>query len=106
MAYTGLDQKIYLSYFSGYNPASWMQDILLPTKGHYTLRDIVIPGSHDAGMSVLNGIGGTVSTSINDCNTLTQTISIGKQLNAGIRMFDLRAGMYKDYLYTQHFSYD
>ncbi|MBN9295725.1 MAG: hypothetical protein J0I41_01885 [Filimonas sp.] len=106
MAYTGLDQKIYVSYFSGYNPSSWMQDILLPTKGHYTLRDIVIPGSHDAGMSVLNGIGGTVSTSINDCNTLTQTISIGKQLNAGIRMFDLRAGMYKNYLYTKHFSSD
>ena len=32
MAYAGTDQKLYMSYFSNYNPASWMQDILMPTK--------------------------------------------------------------------------
>ncbi len=27
---------MYLSYFSNYNPATWMKDQLLPTKGDYT----------------------------------------------------------------------
>jgi hypothetical protein len=83
-----------------------MQDILLPEKGTYTLKDIVIPGAHDAGMSVLNGVGGSQSGTINECNTLTQRKRIAGQLNAGIRMFDLRVGTYKDTLYTKHCSSD
>ncbi len=107
MAFIGEDQKFYLSYFSNYNPARWMQDILFPAKGNLTLKDIVIPGAHDAGMSALNGIGGTQgSLSINPCNTLTQKQNIGKQLNAGIRMFDLRVGSYKKQVYTKHSSSD
>ena len=106
MAYTGKDQHLYMSYFSNYNPARWMKDMLFPAKANYTLRDIVLPGSHDAGMSVLTAAGGTQSGSINNCNTLTQTQSIGNQLYAGIRMFDLRIGTYKNILYTKHCSSD
>ncbi len=106
MSYVGLDQKIYLSFFSNYSPASWMGDLLMKTKSRYTLKDIVIPGSHDAGMSVLTSVGGTNSSSVNECNTLTQSISIGKQLNAGIRMFDLRVGTFQNELYTKHCSAD
>ncbi|HWK06449.1 MAG TPA: hypothetical protein VNS58_22600 [Puia sp.] len=106
LAYTGENKKLYLSYFSNYNPASWMKDLLLPSKGGYTLRDIVVPGSHDAGMSVLSGAGGSQSGTINDCNTLTQTLPVAGQLNAGIRMFDLRVGRYRDTLYTKHCSSD
>jgi hypothetical protein len=107
MAFIGEDQKFYLSYFTNYNPANWMQDVLFPAKGNLTLKDIVIPGAHDAGMSALNGIGGTQgASSINPCNTLTQKLNIGKQLNAGIRMFDLRVGSYKKQVYTKHSSSD
>lgn len=106
MAFTGVDQKIYLSYFTNYDPARWMEDILFPAKGNLTLKDIVIPGSHDAGMSALNGTGGKQAGSINNCNTLTQKLNIGKQLNAGIRMFDLRVGSFKNQIYTKHSSSD
>jgi len=106
MAFVGEDQKLYLSYFTNYNPAHWMEDTLFPAKGNLTLKNIVIPGSHDAGMSALNGTGGTQSGSINPCNTLTQKQNIGKQLNAGIRMFDLRVGQFKNSIYTKHSSSD
>jgi hypothetical protein len=106
MAFIGEDQKLYLSYFTNYNPARWMEDTLFPAKGNLTLKDIVIPGSHDAGMSALNGIGGTQGGSINPCNTLTQKQNIGRQLNAGIRMFDLRVGSFKNCIYTKHSSSD
>jgi hypothetical protein len=106
MAFVGEDQKLYLSYFTNYNPASWMEDTLFPAKGNLTLKDIVIPGAHDAGMSALNGTGGIHGSSINPCNTLTQKLNIGKQLNAGIRMFDLRVGAFKNAIYTKHSSSD
>ncbi len=102
MGYTGIDNQLYLSYFSNYNPASWIGDLLLPQKADYSLKDIVIPGSHDAGMSVLSGAGGSEKNVINQCNTLTQTLSVKEQLNAGIRMFDLRLGVYNDQLFTKH----
>lgn len=106
MVYVGDDQQLYISYFANYDPASWMGDLLLPSKSNYTLKDIVVPGSHDAGMSVLTAAGGQQKGTINECNTLTQNIHIGDQLNAGIRMFDLRVGTYQGELYTKHCSSD
>lgn len=106
LAYTGNDQHMYLSYFAAYNPASWMQDLLHPAKEAYTLKDIVIPGAHDAGMSVLNGTGGQMKDAINTCNTLTQSIPIKEQLQNGIRMFDLRVGNYAQALYIKHAESD
>lgn len=106
MAFIGEDQQFYLSYFTNYNPASWMADVLFPAKAHYTLKDIVIPGAHDAGMSVLSGVGGQQSSTINPCNVLTQKLNIEGQLNAGVRMFDLRIGSYKNEFYTKHCSSD
>ncbi|WP_153799953.1 hypothetical protein [Foetidibacter luteolus] len=106
LAYAGADQKLYLSYFSGYRSESWMQDLLMPHKASYMLNEIVLPGSHDAGMSVLSGIGGQQQSSINECNTLTQMHNIGKQLQAGLRMFDLRIGTYDSAYHTKHCSSD
>ncbi|MFA6056893.1 MAG: phosphatidylinositol-specific phospholipase C domain-containing protein [Taibaiella sp.] len=102
VAFAGTDDKLYVSHAFKYNPASWIGDILLPLRNSYTLKDIVIPGAHDAGMSILNGVGGPGGSTINDCNTLTQVLSVEKQLNAGIRMFDLRIGQYKGELYAKH----
>lgn len=84
----------------------WMGDLFGATKQHYTLKDIVIPGSHDAGMSVLTATGGSQKSTINDCNTLTQSLNIETQLITGIRMFDLRPGVLKDTLYFKHSSSD
>ncbi len=84
----------------------WIGNELLPEKGQLTLKDIVIPGSHDAGMSVLTATGGSQKGTINKCNTLTQSLSIEKQMKAGIRMFDLRPGVLKDTLYLKHSSSD
>lgn len=106
LSYAGNDHRLYLSYFTGYKTASWMGDLLLTTKPNASLKDIVLPGSHDAGMSVLNGVGGSQSASINECNTLTQTQPIERQLQAGIRMFDLRVGTLRDTLYLKHCSSD
>jgi len=106
LAFTGDNKKLYLSYFSNYDPATWINDLLLPGKGNYTLKDIVLPGAHDAGMSVLSGTGGSQSGTINECNTLTQTLNISSQLGAGIRMFDLRVGTLGGVLYTKHCSSD
>lgn len=91
---------------SGYDPASWMETVLHSGNSTLTLKDIVIPGSHDAGMSVLSGVGGTQSNTINECNTLTQVLPIKQQLQEGIRMFDLRVGSYNGVLYTKHSSSD
>lgn len=105
----GKKQDMTESYFPlppAYNAASWMGDLLLKEKENYTLRDIVIPGSHDAGMSVLTAAGGQQKGTINECNTLTQNLNITTQLNDGIRMFDLRVGMYEHEMYTKHCASD
>jgi len=84
----------------------WMGDLFDNLKEPYTLKDIVIPGSHDAGMSVLTATGGSQKGTINECNTLTQSLNIETQMVTGIRMFDLRAGVLKDTLYLKHSSSD
>jgi hypothetical protein len=84
----------------------WMGDLFGNLKENYTLKDIVIPGSHDAGMSILTATGGSQKGTINECNTLTQSLNIETQLVTGIRMFDLRAGVLKDTLYFKHSSSD
>lgn len=106
LVYKGTDGKLYSSHFFEYDPASWMGTVLLPGRMEQTLQDIVIPGSHDAGMSVLTAAGGQQKGTINECNTLTQVLPISKQLQAGIRMFDLRVGVYNGLLYTKHASSD
>ncbi|MDP9076859.1 MAG: hypothetical protein M3O71_05510 [Bacteroidota bacterium] len=106
VAYAGPDDKIYLSAFVNYDPAKWMEQTLFPKKANYSLKDIIMPGSHDAGMSVLTATGGQQKGTINECNVLTQIQNIKGQLNSGMRMFDLRIGLYKDSLYAKHASSD
>jgi hypothetical protein len=106
MAYTEPEGKIMVSSLMNYRPAKWMEQMIGPAGSNKTLKDIVIPGSHDAGMSVLTATGGQQKGTINDCNTLTQKLNIAQQLNAGIRMFDFRAGTYNKLLYTKHASSD
>ncbi len=106
MAFTGTDNQVYISRFTNYDPSRWMENLLHSSASDKSLQDIVIPGSHDAGMSVLTAAGGQQPGTINECNTLTQKLPVSRQLVAGIRMCDLRAGTFNGYLYTKHCAAD
>lgn len=60
------------------NARNWMSGI----KDSALLSDISIPGTHDSGTKLVDGIYGAWAT--------TQPLTITEQLNAGIRYFDLR----------------
>lgn len=85
--------------------ANWMRTFNNSTGNSFfgkTLSQICLPGSHDAGMYTL-----TKSTFwSNSCNTQTQLIDIGSQLNSGVRYFDLRPTVWdqSSEMYLGHFS--
>ncbi|SFW18904.1 hypothetical protein SAMN02927921_00437 [Sinomicrobium oceani] len=81
------------------DPGNWMQ-ATMDAIGEYTLKEIAIPGSHDAGMYKRNGH----TLFGEDCNTLTQTLSIGGQLANGSRYFDIRPVISGDQYYTGHYT--
>ncbi|KAH6959267.1 hypothetical protein DER45DRAFT_594703 [Fusarium avenaceum] len=69
--------------------AGWMQNIKSVIQDR-TLDQIVMPGSHDAGMSTISGALLTIGGGWK--NTQTQNLNINSQLWAGSRWFDLRIG--------------
>lgn len=80
-------------------PTAWMQ-ANIGTLGSRPLKHIAIPGSHDAGMYTLNG-----GTAFSDsANTQTQTLTVGQQLNAGSRYFDIRPVISDGQFVTGHYS--
>lgn len=81
------------------SPATWMHDTL-PVFGSRTLRQLCMPGSHDAGMSVITD--GTAFG--NACNAQTQTAGIFGQLNAGARFFDIRPALSGTTYSTGHYT--
>jgi hypothetical protein len=87
-------------YSSSNPPPNWMAQNLSKL-GSKTLKQITIPGSHDAGMGVFNK--GTAFA--NPSNTQTQRLVFADQLRAGSRYFDLRpvisGGEYK----AGHYSF-
>eukprot|EP01040_Poterioochromonas_malhamensis_P011510 gene11510-12549_t len=79
---------------------SWMSR-LLPLFGDRCLRDITLPGSHDAGMSEIHS-----STAFSDAtNTKTQSLNIHDQLIRGSRYFDIRPIIGGGQYWTGHYSY-
>lgn len=80
-------------------PTDWMH-ANLPLLGCQPLRHICIPGSHDAGMSIL-----THSTFLSiPENTLTQWTDIAGQLEAGVRYFDTRPVISSGKFVQGHYS--
>ena len=79
--------------------SNWMS-ANLSLLGSYSLRQISMPASHDAGMYALSGC----TAGANSCNTQTQTNTILQQLQAGIRYFDIRPVIYSKTLYTGHYN--
>ncbi|EXJ79162.1 hypothetical protein A1O3_08663 [Capronia epimyces CBS 606.96] len=81
-------------------PTNWMAQNL-PYIGCLTLQDLVLPGSHDAGMSTIKYPAGGDSD-----NTQTQSLDIYGQLQAGVRYFDIRPTISHGAYYTGHYTGD
>jgi hypothetical protein len=77
----------------------WMQQSL-GSIGNRTLKQIVMPGSHDAGMSSYKP--GTAGA--NFANTQAQYLDVAGQLNAGSRYFDLRPVISNGQWVAGHYS--
>lgn len=87
-------------YIGTGSPCDYWMDMQNSLIGNLTLREISIPGSHDAGMSVFNG--GTFGA--RPCNTITQSHSIGGQLALGTRYFDIRPVISGGQFKTGHYN--
>lgn len=81
------------------NSASWMSDNLTAL-GNKTLRQLCIPGTHDAGMGTF--VPGTAFAA--PCNTVTQTSQLLGQLQLGARYFDIRPVIHAGQFYTGHYT--
>ena len=86
--------------FSNDTGPNWMRQHLSLT-GSRTLRDLTLPGSHDAGIWSLDG-GSTFWAT--ERNTVTQTKTIAEQLAYGARWFDIRPTLYKGVYGAGHWS--
>ena len=87
------------SFTSSRMPDAWMH-ANLGVLGNRSLRNLCIPGSHDAGMSTFSS--GTPFAK--PCSTVTQTKSVLNQLHAGARYFDIRPVIHGGQFYTGHYS--
>jgi len=75
---------------------NWMQD-LIAVYPQATLKDISIPGAHDAGIYELNNcLGGS------SCNVQTQYLNMKNMLESGIRFFDVRPVLKDGVFWTYH----
>lgn len=77
----------------------WMQQNIAML-GSRPLRHLCMPGSHDAGMSTF----GTHTALASACDTVTQTLGMLGQLQAGARFFDLRPVLSGGSYFTGHYS--
>jgi 1-phosphatidylinositol phosphodiesterase len=80
--------------------ANWMGQLSDSVK----LNEIIMPGSHDAGMSELQHCD--LGSQMNKGMVQTQGLNIGNQLNAGSRYFDIRVDYDHHELVTYHRSGD
>lgn len=78
---------------------AWMHNNLA-SLGNRALIDLCIPGSHDAGMSEFNAH----TAGAFNCNTVTQTKNMLKQLEKGARYFDIRPVISAGKFYTGHYG--
>jgi len=83
-------------------PPNWMQ-ANLATLGGRTLRNLAIPGSHDAGMSSFSDNSKTGFAT--EDNTRTQRLDLAGQLTAGARYFDIRPVISSGVFRAGHYSF-
>ncbi|CAH1392316.1 unnamed protein product [Nezara viridula] len=70
---------------NAWKTSDWMKDHMKQI-GERTLKQICIPGTHNSGMNQING----KTASAKSCNILHQSGTILKQLELGIRFFDVK----------------
>jgi len=88
----------------GWDGSSWMERELLQDVVVYKdlpLKSIVLPASHDSAMSICNN----PTNYANDENTLTQLHNIERQLQHGIRVFDIRPVIKNSEYVSGHYDY-
>ena len=102
-ALTFLLLMFYGGHVSGYTSGlrkNWMSSNLASI-GTYKLKNLCMPGSHDAGASINRH-----STSLGkDCVVITHESNIYTQLYNGVRYFDIRIIIGSGEYYTGHYSY-
>ncbi|MDL4912985.1 MAG: prolyl oligopeptidase family serine peptidase [Enterobacterales bacterium endosymbiont of Blomia tropicalis] len=81
------------------NDSAWMSNNISDV-GNKTLREICMPGTHDAGMGVFTS--GTPFAS--PCNTVTQKKLVAGQLQLGSRYFDIRPVVSGGKFFTGHYT--
>lgn len=84
---------------TGANTCNWMNNLILanPDKT-ICLANICLPASHDAGMYLTQYCTAFANTG----NTQTQYLPMKQQLDAGLRMFDLRPWYFEHEFYAHH----
>lgn len=87
-------------FSTGTPPATWMS-LTLPVIGDTPLIDLCITGSHDSGMSTVNGKTFGIT---NGDNVKTQKKNVKNQLLEGARYFDIRPAIHSGQFYTGHYS--
>ena len=80
-----------------FDRGNWMGDNLLFPFGSKPLNQVVVPGSHDAGMYM----GGTIFDPVQDA-AKTQDLNFYGQLLAGVRWFDVRPLLIGSTFYIHH----
>jgi hypothetical protein len=83
-------------------PIDWMH-ATLDTIGDKTLRQLAIPGAHDAGMGP-DYVPGTFFSA--EANIRTQELDISGQLLNGVRWFDIRPIISGGEWYTGHYGHN
>jgi len=83
-----------IEHISIYELKKWMQNL----KDDTLLGQIIMPGSHDSGMSRLHH---SAPPEVGDIFTKTQNLTVEEQLKAGARYFDIRV----DYDYKELVTY-
>ncbi|KAH7035830.1 pectate lyase superfamily protein-domain-containing protein, partial [Microdochium trichocladiopsis] len=85
------------------NHAGWQQR-LKDVISKRQLRHVVVPGSHDAGMSLISPAWLGLGTS---SNTATQSLDLYNQLRVGARYFDMRIySVLRDSFWAAHINSD
>lgn len=84
-----------------HGPGNWMKKLYDVIKDRQ-VKHLVLPGSHDAGMSRISNKIKSIGT---EQNTQTQGLNIYDQLRAGARVFDLRVGSVHNVLNTYDYSF-
>lgn len=83
---------------NAFDTANWMSLL----DDNWKLNRIIVPGSHDAGMSELHHCD--LGSKMNEGMVQTQKLNIGDQLKAGSRYFDIRVDYDHGVLVTYHRS--